>query len=452
MSNRAITAAQLEQAALPILDCLVYVRQTTYFCQPKSVRLKTNILLFVFLLLSVCTYSQPTKIYLSPKAAGGANQSQFIDSLKFFSLEQNKQVKLGSDSYIQITKKYFLILSYTEKSISIFSKTGQFVNVINYKKLGERASSPRYDKTKDQLIFFFPNNNYALTEKDGIEIKNDFTNPKNDKYFKKYIIDLKDSSFQFQKAKPIAFDILSAYSLKDDYYSTYEISVNRNYKDSLDYEVKIYKDDKFVKGYFPYHKQNETRYLYAKYIGAITQETNIPNRFYITRPYVDTIYALENDKVTPAYQLILPMENSVPKSFFDTPFKKATDRDNYERNNGWLLKQIYPIQESNRYMLFTLGFMSNYGQYIYDKKTAASYNFQKIKPDSSSYFLPLIGVYYNYAKNDDKYYRILTAEELKTVLEQNKGKVDRLPKELQACFKDPKNPSPLIVEFVIKNN
>jgi len=411
--------------------------------------LKIKILQLLLILSPILAICQPIKIYLSPKAAGGANQSLFIDSLKFYPLEKSKSDSWTRYNGLNITTNYFLVND--NAFIRVYSKTGELVKEIRYKKLGENVY-PRYDKAKEQLIFFYPNKNYELTAKDRIEIKNDFANPKNEKYYKKYIIDLKDSSFAFQRKKPTAFDILNAYNLKDDYYCTYEISVDKNYKDSLDYEVKIYKDNRFVKGYFPYHKQNEIRYLYASNVVAVTQETNTPGRFYITRPYTDTIYALENDSITPAYQLILPMDNSIPKSFFEKPFKNATERENFERNNGWFLRQIYTINERNRFLVFTIGFMSNYGQYIYDRKTTAAYNIHKVKSDSTTYFLPLIDNGLNSLETSGKYYKVLDPETLKKVYEQYKGKMDGLPVELKNSFKDPKNPNPLIVEFIIKNN
>ncbi|MCH5600193.1 hypothetical protein [Niabella ginsengisoli] len=144
------------------------------------------------------------------------------------------------------------------------------------------------------------------------------------------------------------------------------------------------------------------------------------------------------------------MENSLPKSFFETAFKNKTERENFERNNGWLLRQIHLSYETDRYMLFNISFFSNYGQYIYDKKTMASYNLEKIKPDSASYFLPLYERYNAGREHEGKFYKIITAEHLKKVYEQNKGKTDHMPKELRESLKDSTNPKPLIAEYTIK--
>lgn len=395
-------------------------------------------------------YAQPTKIYLSPKAAGGARQSIFIDSLKLYSLDDYSKVSPGQFNSLIISDKYFIVESYIDKELFIYTKAGKYIKKVSYKKLG-REANPQYDWAKEQIIFFHTNKNYTLNEKDVIEIRANFAAEKNKKYYKKYIIDLKDSSFTIQKSTPTGFDILNAYNLKDDYYCTHEISVNKNYNDTIDYEVKIYKDSKFINGYFPYNKQNEIRYMFGRNIDTYTQPTNVPDVYYVTRPYVDTIYSLSNGIITPVYQLVLPMENSLPKSFFETPFKNKTERENFQRNNGRLLRQIYTVFESARYAFFSIGFFNNYGQYMYDKKTNASYNLSKVKPDSSNYYLPLLTQNLG-NRFGNKFYSLVTPEQLKIVYEQNKNRIDRLPKELQYCLKDSTNPKPLIAEYSIKNN
>ena len=409
-----------------------------------------KLLLLIGIITSAVVSAQPAKIYLSPKAAGSGNQSMFIDSLKLFPLEDIKNISPGQYSSLSVSKNYFIIQSYVDKELLIYTKAGRFIKKVSYKKLGQNAY-PRYDYAKEQIIFFLKNKNYTLTEKDIVEIRTNFADNRNKKYYKKYIIDLKDSSFTIQKSTPAAFDILNAYNLKDDYYCTYEISVNKNYKDTTDYEVKIYKDTKFITGYFPYNKQNEIRYMYGNNIGAYTQATNTPDIFYITRPYVDTIYSLANGIITPVYQLVLPMETSLPKSFFEKAFKNKTEKENFERNNGKLMRQIYEVFESARYAFFSIGFFSNYGQYIYDKKTNASFNISKIKPDSLSFYLPLFKQNFG-SRFERKFYSIVTPEQLKTVYDQNKNRMERLPKELQYCLKDSANLKPIIAEYTIKAN
>ncbi|MCH5600194.1 hypothetical protein [Niabella ginsengisoli] len=96
--------------------------------------MKFKLLLLVCHLTWAIAYGQPTKIYLSPKAAGGANQSLFIDSLKLFPLEANKDVSFGSYTYLIITKDYFLAQNYINKEIFIYAKDGRFIKKFRTKK------------------------------------------------------------------------------------------------------------------------------------------------------------------------------------------------------------------------------------------------------------------------------------------------------------------------------
>lgn len=397
-----------------------------------------------------CTiaFGQLQKIYLNPKAAVGANQSVFIDSLKFHPLEKKKDVTIGKYTSLIISNQYYIILNSFDKEMYFYNKDGKYIKKIAFKRLGDGAW-PKYDKQQQQITFFFTNKNYKLTEKDKIKIRTGFANKRNKKYYKKYIVNLKDSALDIKKAQPTAFDILNAFNLENDLYSTYEIDVNKNYKDTTDYELKLYKNTTFIKGYFPYNKKNETKYLFARYAQTVTQESRIPGEFYVTRTYNDTIYNLTGDSITPSYKLVLPMENSLPATFFTTPFKNANDRENFERNNGWLLQQIYISYESDRYIMFMVSFLSNYGQYIYDKKTTFAYNLSKVKPDTATYNLPLLS--YNIATDDDnKIYKVISPDDLKEAAKQNVENAV-LPDALKQCLKDKNNPQPLIAEFIIKS-
>ncbi|ULT44225.1 hypothetical protein KRR40_13205 [Niabella defluvii] len=101
-------------------------------------------------------------------------------------------------------------------------------------------------------------------------------------------------------------------------------------------------------------------------------------------------------------------------------------------------------------MMVTIGFLSNYGRYIYDKKTTRSYNLEKIKPDSLTYNLPVL-TDDSGNRQGNKFYTIISPEQLKKAYEL-KAKSAPFPKELEDCFKDPKKPSPLIVEYTFKTN
>ena len=404
-------------------------------------------LLLYCLLITAFGQSQIQKIYLHPKATGSEKQSKFVDSIRLIPLEIKEDIELTAYNSIDVTKNYFLIKDYTGKRILLYSKNGKFIKKISYKKLGE-SFYPLYDEYGERVVFFGNNKNYTLTSRDRIKIMLDWSNPRNRKYFKKYAIDLNDTSFTIQKDIPDENDIISAYHYYDDFYWQGQITTSELYKDSLDYEFKIYKNHKLVKGFFPYNHINETRFLYTEE-GVDVNKTDTSYIHVITRPFYDTIYKMINDSLFPAYQLVLPLENSLPPSFFNKPSKNKTERDNFKRNNAWMFKQVHTFYETPRFIYFSVGYLSQYESYIYQKQTNITYKTKNIKPDSSQYNLQVLGEY-GLSRKGNRFYKTQKAGDLLTFFTQNKNVP--VPKELESfLMSNPPATTPVIVEFKLKN-
>lgn len=404
------------------------------------------LLLSYCLLLSTKAQSQLQKIYLHPKAPGSGKQSSFVDSIRFIPLEVKDGISLGTYYNIQATEQYFLLVDYQNKRMLLYLKDGRFIKKISYQKLGNFY--PVYHEQSNQVVFFGGNKNYSLTPKDRIKITLDWKNPRNKKYFKKYIVDLNDPSLSIKKDVPNERDIIKAYPFYKDYYIQGGINISPLYKDSLDHELKIYKNNRLVKSFFPYNHINETRFLYTEE-NAVPHKTDISYIHFITRPYCDTIYKMVNDSLFSAYQLVLPLENSLPASFFTRPFKNKTERENFNRNNGWMFHQVYSFYETSGFIYFMVGYLSNYDSYMYQKKTNVTYKIKNIKPDSSQYNLALLADF-NLIRKGDRFYKPQKAGDLLAFFEQNKNAV--IPKELEEFLKSkPHSAAPVIVEFKFKN-
>jgi hypothetical protein len=400
-----------------------------------------------WLLVSPSAQSQLQKIYLHPKAAGSEKQSNFVDSIRFIPLEVKDGVDLNAYNYVGVAKNFFLITDYMRKVILLYSKNGSFIKKISYKKFGE-TFYPFYDEYSNRIVFVGNNKNYSLTPKDRIKITLAWNDPRNKKYFKKYAIDLSDPSLTIRKDIPQQNDILHAFHYYDDVYCQGQIMTSNLFKDSLDYELKIYKNNQLIKGFFPYNHINETKFLYTEESVSVNN-TDTPYIHFITRPYCDTIYKMIGDSLYPAYQLVLPLENSLPGSFFTRPFKNKTERENFMRNNGWMLHHIYNFYESPRFIYFLIGFLSNYETYIYQKQTNTTYKIKNIKPDSSQYNLKILGDF-DITRKGDRFYKPLKAGDLLAFFEKNKNVP--VPKELESFLKsNPPATTPVIIEFKLKN-
>lgn len=349
---------------------------------------------------------------------------------------------------VEPTRDYFLIRNYSGKEILVYARDGRFIKRISYKKLGAQFY-PMYDERSNQLIFFGANKNYTLTSRDEVKIKLNWNSPRNRKYYQKYTIDLNDSSFVIKKETPQQKDIVQAFHFYDDVYATGRISTSELYKDSLEYELTLYKGNERVKGFFPYNKINEPKYLYTEDEGVGVNKTDTPDIHYITRPYCDTIYKMVKDKIEPYYQIVLPLENSLPASFFTKPFKNKTDRDNHRRNNGWMLHQLYGVFETPRFIYFQIGYLSNYEAYIYQKQTKTTHKVRNIKADTSQYNITLLNDY-NVVRKQDRFYKTAKAGDILSYFEKNKEAV--VPPALEHLLKSkPAATTPVIIEFKFKN-
>jgi len=409
--------------------------------------LRCLILMGCYLFISPIAQSQLQKIYLHPKAAGSEKQSKFIDSIRFIPLEIKEGIEYTKYNSIEVTARYFMIRDYLNREIILYAKNGRFIKKISYRKLGNDFF-PGYDEGKDQVVFWGTNKNYTLTPRDRLKIKLDWSNPRNKKYYKKYTLDLNDTSFTIKKDIPRQSDILQASNYYDDLYSVTEVSTSDLYKDSLDYEFKIYKGNQLAKRFFPYNRINEPRFLY-KVENVSICKTDTPYIHFIARPYCDTIYKMLKDSLLPAYQIVLPLENSLPASYFTTPFKNKTDRENFERNNGWMLHQVYTFYETPRFIYFLIAYFRNYETYIYQKQTNTTFKIKNIKRDSSQYNLKLFEDY-GVSRKMDKFYTTQKAGDILPFFEKNKQVP--VPAELENFIKsNPPATTPVIIEFKLKN-
>ncbi|MCD2425029.1 6-bladed beta-propeller [Niabella pedocola] len=399
------------------------------------------------LLLCLCYQieAQPQKIYLNPKSPATENQSHFVDSLRFLTLEAKDGIIIGQWDNLEITASYFLITQYTNSAIFLYDRQGRFVKKISYKKLGDDFY-PRYDKKTEELSFYGANKNYSLTPKDRIKIELNFSNRRNRKYYKKYIIDLKDPKLELKKTVPTEYDVNNMAPLYGDYYYRSKVATSKLYKDSTGYELKVYRNGKLVKQYFPYNQINAPKYLYDEGYIAAFESQDTGTRF-ITRPYCDTIYKITRDSLYPAFQMVMPLENALPSSFFNTPFKNKAEWDNFRQNNNWMFRQIYQFIETPAYYFFIAGFLYNSGVYMYDRKRQIAYQNSKIKADSTTFNINVLSGY-NMLHKDRVFYKLLSPDAIR---ESYKPVTGKTPPEAIDAIINKKSNAAVIAVFTLKN-
>jgi len=390
---------------------------------------------------------QVEKIYINPKNPSIQKQTSFVDSIKFTPFESVAGISFNEYANVRLTEKYFLVTDYNEGVLYIYTKKGSFVKKINFKSLTKNLS-PVYSSKTNEIVFFGDNSHYSLTSKDRVKIQLDWSKKRNLKYFKKYVIDLNDTTFAIKKAKPDKYNLIGAYSFFEDQYIQTKITTSPLYRDSTGYEVNIYENEKLIKQYFPYNRINESKFLFSEENVSISP-SQIPSVSYLNRPYCDTVYKLVKGNLFPVYHLVMPMENSLPPIFFTNVNVTKTERENFKRNNGWAFHQVYDFYETSRLIYITMRFFSHYEVLIYDKQSQIAYNAAKIKGDPKQYDLALLTPY-NVIRSGHKFYKLFKADLLISFFKQHPDIA--VPTELAAFLQNtPDKNMPVAVEFTLKD-
>ena len=388
------------------------------------------------------------KIYFEPKAAVGGKQSDFITCNSIVVFETTPESRFDRYSRIIPTKKFFVVCDYSAKKMLVFDKSGRFIKKFKNKLDFGRLT---YNEEKDRLEMVSPNKMFRLTAKDNAEILEDYQNPKNLKYFRKYFIDFTDTlNFSVHKQKISHADILNRVPYIDGMHFVNQITVDKNFAKKEDYELKIYRGDSLLKQYFPYDKKNDSRYIYDAASVSVIPAAAADERW-VTHPYDYTIYALRKDSLYKVYDFILPLERAIPADFFARGFQNKTEKDNYIRQNRKLVKQFYVYNLSGRYINFTMqSVLYDRQQFIYDTKSKTFYNYDKINPDSLTYYLPVCQNM-NFNDGQQLYARIFAGDALKIAEDHKKDSI-QYPPLLEAYLKTATADSnPVLINFTYRN-
>ncbi len=406
-------------------------------------------LLFFCLSLSCCLHCiGQEKIYFEPGTALSGKQSDFLTCNNVVVFETTSESKFDRYSSIVPTKNFFIVYDYSAKKTLVFRKDGRFV-----KKFSTRVDFGGFDynKENDRLEMVVSNKMFRLTNKDNAQVQEDYKNPKNFKYFKKYFIDLTDTvNFTVHKQKIEPNDILKSVSYVDGMHILNQVTVGKYFSKKEDYELKIYRGDSLLKQYFMYDKQKDSRYIFDGGWVSISPASKEGEKW-VTHPYDYTIYLLNKDSLYKVYDIVLPIDRVVPAEFFTREFQNRTDKDNFLRQNRKSIRQIYVTDLSSRYLSFYMQSVAyERQQFLYDTKKKIFYNYDKITADSLTYYLP---VNKNIAFTDGNaiYARIFAEDALKMAEEHKKDNM-QYPPLLEAYLKTANNDSnPVLINFNYRN-
>lgn len=360
-----------------------------------------NFFTALFLLMTYVAGGQsPQTLYFDPASSIGAPASKIFESITYIPLETTKQSLFGQIGSLVVTPQYFIIYDYDTRALYFFDKLGKFVK--KYKDEKYNIVNMRWMEKENLLYLMQINKNFRPTRQEiEVLLQNPFTK-KNEKYGRSVFYHLNNiqseqiteiPDFYIFLANPIPFAANHwAYSL---------MLADKNAKDSVDYELKISDGTKTIGNYFPYAKRTSSYLLNPTIIDlALGDEANT---LFFTRPYSYSIYKLTTDSVSKLYNLVLPFENTVPKTFFTKEFSSGNELSEYTQSNPGIVWRISGLVPISNYLFFELGYQKRDRFFLFNRNTNRFYNVNKITADSANAYLPVMGWRFQYYDKEALY-------------------------------------------------
>lgn len=407
-------------------------------------------IMFFCLATSIPAISQNGKeLYFQPAFAPGAAVSKVFEEVNYIPLQTTRKSIFGRIRELIVSDKYFIIWDADTNSIYFFDKKGKFVKKFRPHKY--IIKTIQLHKQRNALFISGFNKKFNFSRAEVEKMMMDPTNKSFARFTWSGYYDLTDihkekietlRDFSLALVTPTIFDSNWVYSF---------IYTNKRWNADTDYELKVYNGKRNIKEYFPYNKKTDA--IYYNPVKVSFYNTDHKDTLLFTRPYNYSIYQLTPDSCNLLYKLILPMENSLPKSFFNYTFRSKNDFDEYRTKNGsyvWELKNLYKLKD---YLFFSLDYNKSYRErnFMYDESSKRFYNIGKLSPDSTNAYLPLLynGIQYC----DDTYlYSSISSSIMFQTRDNTQSRSPQYSPQLKEYFeKGNRTNNPVIIQLKIKN-
>ncbi|WP_346236318.1 6-bladed beta-propeller [Niabella insulamsoli] len=409
--------------------------------------------LTIFCFLWYCGASgqgTPKDLYFQPGFASGSSVSKVFEEVVYIPLETTKKSLFGRIRTLIVSDKYFIIWDADTNFIYFFDKTGKFVK--KYRPPNCTIKSIQLDRNRNALFISGSNKNFSFSPAEIEKMMEDPTNKSFARFTWSAYYDLSDiQKEKIQRVKDFSLSLISPTIFTKNLWAYSYIYANRKFEDRTAYELNIYDGEKTIKSYFPYNKQTDSFHYKPDQISffPITDRSKL----LFTRPFDYTFYELTTDSVKALYKLIMPMEISLPKSFFSFSFRSQNDIDQYRHQNGSLVWELDNVCKAKDYLFFTLDYYKSWREknFMYDESTGRFYNTSKISADSTNGFLPVLpgSIQYN---TDDYLYTSISSSSMFQNKEYNQRRNPQYSPALKRYFeKGNRADNPVIVQLKLKN-
>ncbi len=348
-----------------------------------------NLFAALFLFIAKLAVGQSAQtLYFDPNSTIGAPASRVFESISYIPLETTRQSLFGQISRLAVTPQYFIIFDFDTQGLYFFDRSGKFIK--KFKDDKYTIASMQLMEKENALYLLQVNRNFRPTEQERDELVRNPFSKNSMKYGRSVLYGLADiQSEQITEIKGFAISMTNPHYLAPNQWAYSLVLADKDAKDSVDFELKISNGSKTLRSYFPYAKRNSS---YLSDPGNIEfYNTGQPGSLLFSRPYNYSVYQLTADSVTILYNFVLPFENTVPKTFFTKEFSSRNELRDYKQTNPayvWRINGLVPI---NNFLFFSLDYQKRDRRFIFDRNSNRFYNINRISPDSSNAYLPVIG-------------------------------------------------------------
>lgn len=148
------------------------------------------------------------------------------------------------------------------------------------------------------------------------------------------------------------------------------------------------------------------------------------------------------DTLIEAYQVVFPMANTLPNSFFTQNFESRKAFEDYKQKNSGFVWGLDNIVEFKNLLFFSIDTWRSFNErnFILNKTTNQFLNYNKISADSSNYFLPPTGYRVQYF--DENYlYSSVPSSSMFQSYESSKTRNVQYPPTLKVFLKKRNKPT-----------
>jgi hypothetical protein len=406
---------------------------------------KISIILFAFFIYLNVTAQEVQKIRIDPSKSFGGTISEYFDSIEYIPLETTKESLFGEIRQLVISDSSFVILDFDTRAILFFQLNGKYIRKVSF--ANDEFPNLYYDKTEQNIALNIYKNGKRL-EKDvrftlqGIPVKK-------------------------ERGNSLSSENKPHYYLGNGYYfelNNCQIFDWKNVSKDTVFLISIYRNDTLLKSFLPIIPANNLGF--CRLAGSLTIGKADGNDIFVGKPITNEVYWVKRDTVTNIFQFIFPQNRSYPSNLLASTSKDLLDsayqtlRQNpkiiYGVSNIFFKKNLLFFKTMSSIYITPRDGSESELQYnfVYDTLTGKLFSLERLTPDITSFFLPVIG---NLSSTEglnitSKFlYSSLSSLTMFSAKEKTKSKNPQYPPALQQYFKTQNRKSnPVIVKMKLR--